>query len=304
VLKQSGNQSIINQLRAAHAFMIDKLDNYIEKVKNLPVTPTVMVRLVALFQQPDRDVDDIVNLMRQDPSLTAEVLRHSNSAYFGHDEPIVDVFEAITRVGFYEVYKTAVAKLGSQTLQAQRGASSADVEKLWRHSSLTAVTSGVIARRTQADEGLAFTAGLLHDVGKIVLSLAEGPKYTAMVRELGEGGPPLQGAEALLFGFGHSEVGARLLAKWGLPEEISVPVLHHHKVCWVEPFERICAVVSLGNIMAHGIDASIPGQPYDSQESLCAMRVLRLEEDDMAALLEDAQSDVKQMAGLLGAAAK
>src|SRR5271170_5267418 len=112
--------------------MTDKLDSYIEKVKDLPTTPTVMVRLVALFQQQDREVDDIVNLMRQDPSLTAEVLRHSNSSYFGHEEPIVDVFEAITRMGFYEVYRTTVAKLGAHTLHRPQSAGGADVEKLWR----------------------------------------------------------------------------------------------------------------------------------------------------------------------------
>jgi putative nucleotidyltransferase with HDIG domain len=283
--------------------MADKLDSYIENVKNLPATPTVMVRLVALFQQPDRDVDDIVNLMRQDPSLTAEVLRHSNSAYFGHDEPIVDVFEAITRVGFYEVYKTAVSKLGSQALQVPKGTSGADVEKLWRHSTATAVTSGVIARRVHEDEGLAFTAGLLHDVGKIVLALGEGAKYAVMMQEAGECGTALAGVEALVFGFGHPEVGGRLLAKWGLPEEISVPVLNHHKVCWVPPFERICAVISLGNIMAHDIDDGIPGKQNDSQEAIGAMRVLQLEEADLAALAEEAKADIARMAGSLGAAA-
>jgi HD-like signal output (HDOD) protein len=110
--------------------MNEKLDRYIEGVKDLPMAPTVLVRLIALFQQPDRDVDGIVELMRQDPSLTAEVLRHSNSAYFGQEEPIVDVFEAVTRVGFYEVYKTAVASLGRR--RCNGGATPAALT--WRNS--------------------------------------------------------------------------------------------------------------------------------------------------------------------------
>jgi putative nucleotidyltransferase with HDIG domain len=284
--------------------MNEKLDRYIEGVKDLPMAPTVLVRLIALFQQPDRDVDGIVELMRQDPSLTAEVLRHSNSAYFGQEEPIVDVFEAVTRVGFYEVYKTAVAKLGSQALQRRGDAGGPDVEKLWRHSATAAAAAGVIARKAQENEGLAFTAGLLHDLGKIVLSAAESGGYALLTKQFENGGLALQRAEAMLYGFGHAEVGGHLLSRWGLPDNITEPVRRHHQLEWAEPFERICAVVSLGNIVAHGEEDAIPAGQYESQEALGAMRVLRLEADDMASLLEDARNDIRRMAGLLGVEAK
>jgi putative nucleotidyltransferase with HDIG domain len=179
-----------------------------------------------------------------------------------------------------------------------------DVEKLWHHSVMAAVSAGVIARKAQENEGLAFTAGLLHDIGKIVLASAEGAKYTALTKEIEDGGSSPEGVEAMLFGFGHAEVGARLLSQWGLPEEISVPVLHHHQVCWVQPHERICAVVSLGNIMAHVAEANIPEKRTDTEEAVCAMDVLQLGEDDMATLLQEAHNDLKRMAGLLGAGAK
>jgi putative nucleotidyltransferase with HDIG domain len=284
--------------------MNDKLDRYIEGIKNLPMAPTVLVRLVVLFQQPDRDVDEIVELMRQDPSLTAEVLRHSNSSYFGHEEPIVDVFEAITRIGFYEVYKTAVARLGSQALQRPQSAGGVEVEKLWRHSAIAAVTAGVIARKVQENEGLAFTAGLLHDVGKMVLSAAEGGIYATLTKESGDSGSSLQRTEAMLFGFGHAEVGGQLLSRWGLPEDITVPVSLHHQVDWAKPYDRVGAVVSLGNFMAHAADDAVPEKQYESPEAVCAMSVLQLGEDDMAVLLEDAQNDIKRMTGLLGVEAK
>jgi len=284
--------------------MNDNLDNYIGKVEHLPATPAVLVKMLALFRQPDRDVDEIVELMRQDPSLTAEVLRHSNSAYFGTETPIVDVFEAIMRMGFYEVYQIAVAKLGSQALSLPQGRCGIDVETLWRHSLTAAATTGVLAKKLGEHEGLAFTAGLLHDVGKIVLASAEGPAYTAMAAEHGMGGSSRQAAEVKLFGFGHSEVGARLLGRWKLPEEISLPVRHHHDVVWPAQFERFCAIVSLGNLMAHAAEDSIPGKQYESEEAVCAMRVLQLGQNDLELLLPDAQSDIKRMTGLLAVAAK
>jgi putative nucleotidyltransferase with HDIG domain len=280
--------------------MNDKLDSYIEKVKHLPAAPTVLVKLVSMFQKPDRDVDEIVELMRQDPSLTAEVLRQSNSAYYGWEEPIVDVFDAITRMGFYEVYQTATARLGSHALRLPPGVSGADVEKLWRHSATAGVTSGVIAQRVQENESLAFTAGLLHDIGKIVLNSAEGAKYGAVINEVGDGGPNLDTTEAMRFGFGHSEVGGRLLSRWGLPDDIWMPVNFHHQVNWPEPIQRICAVISLGNIMAHAAEANVPGNPYESHEAAKAMQLLDLREDDMVAMLDDAREDIEHMTDLLG----
>lgn len=279
--------------------MNDKLNGYVDRVKHLPATPTVLVKLISLFQQPDRDLDEIIQLMRQDPSLTAEVLRQSNSAYFGNEEPIVDVFDAVTRMGVYEVYRTATARLGSQALRLPPGVCGTDVEKLWHHSATTGVTASMIAKQVQDNEGLAFTAGLLHDIGKIVLAAAEGPVYKALTEELGDSGTALDAAEKQQFGFGHAEVGACLLVRWGLPEEICAAVGAHHEAAWPEAFERSCAVVSLGNILAHAADASVPGSHYESPEAVAALRLLGLLEDDLNNMLQEAQEDIARMTEML-----
>jgi len=280
--------------------MNDDLDSYIERVEHLPATPGVVVRLIGLFRQPEHEVDEIVELMRQDPSLTAEVLRHCNSAYFAWEEPIADVFEAIMRLGFYEVYQIAVTMFGLQTLSAPQRAGSIGVKSLWRHSAATAVMAGVIARKVDEPEGMAFTAGLLHDVGKIVLALKAGAAYAAVTDECEKSGAPLQETESKRFGFGHSEVGARLLERWGVPVEISVPVRCHHDASWLPPLERLCAIVSLGNAMAHAADAPSPENQNGPPEARTALRVLRLEQDDMAPLLQDAQKELERFSGLFG----
>lgn len=68
-----------------------RLDSYLNGIDYLPPTPTLMIRLIGLFQQPDRDVDEVIELMRQDPSLTAEVLRRCNTSFFGNEEPVTDI---------------------------------------------------------------------------------------------------------------------------------------------------------------------------------------------------------------------
>jgi putative nucleotidyltransferase with HDIG domain len=284
--------------------MNKNLDGYIGGLKTLPTPPGVLLSLITLFQQPDRDIDDIAELIRQDPSLTAGVLRHANSAYCLPDEPIVEVFEAIAWVGFAQVYQAVLAKLASQSLQLPKGACGIDVDQLWHHSAIAGVCAGAIAKRVGENEGLAFTAGLLHDVGKIVLSLAEGEEYTALAKKVGAGGSAMQEAEEIHFGFGHAEVGASLLGRWGLSKRITEPVARHHQVNCGQPEDKICAVVSLGNIMAHAADGTLLGGDYDSERAASAMRVLRLGQDDLAAILDGAQKDIAQMTGLMGAAAK
>jgi putative nucleotidyltransferase with HDIG domain len=284
--------------------MKDKLDSYIEKVENLPAAPAVLVKLISLFQQPDRDVDQIVELMSRDPSLTAEVLRHANSAYFGNEERIVDVFEAVMRLGFHRVYQTAVAKFGMQALSMPHSSSGIDVAAIWHHAAASAATAGAIAKRVEEAEGVAFTAGLLHDIGKVVMASAEGARYTALANEFVGAGALLEEKETEMFGFAHSEVGARLLEQWGLPEEISVPVRFHHRVDGFPPYERLCAVVSLGDCMAHVAKDKTPGTRYDSKEAVSAMSVLQLGKDDLAQLLQDAQADLERLTKLLSPGAK
>jgi putative nucleotidyltransferase with HDIG domain len=283
--------------------MNKNLDSYINEVKSLPTAPGVLVRLISVFQQPDREVDDIVELILQDPALTAGVLRHANSAFSVPEEPIADVFDAITWVGFSQVYQSVVAKLASQTLQLPKGACGIDVDRLWHHSAMTGVCAGAIAKRVQENESLAFTAGLLHDVGKIVLSLAEGADYVALVEKAGDRGTALAEAEEMAIGFGHAEVGGRLLTRWGLPDNIFEPVRQHHQANWSQPLERISAVVSLSNVMAHAAETSIPGSQYESEVAAGALRVLQLKEDDLASLLKRAEKDFARMAGVMGAVA-
>jgi putative nucleotidyltransferase with HDIG domain len=279
------------------------LDVYIGQIKALPTAPGVLVRLITLFQQPDRHIDDVVALIRQDPSLTAGVLRYANSALFAPETPIVEVFDAIEWVGFSQVYHAVVANLASQILQLTKGACELDVNRLWLHSATAAVYAGAIGKRAGENEGLAFTAGLLHDVGKIVLSLAEGEEYTALLNQF-ISGPQLQSAEEKNFGFSHAAVGARLLKRWELPEAIVEPIRCHHQVEGKQQFERLCAVVSLGNVMAHTGDGAASGEEYaDSEVAVHARTVLRLTTGDLDTIRLASLKDIEAMTDVFGAGA-
>ncbi len=191
-----------------------ELDAYLDRVRHLPPAPTLMIELIKLFCRSDADLGQIVDLLRQDPALTIEVLRRGG--YSGMESPIMDMSEAVFRLGFNEVYQVDCSSAWG-AMNVRRKCPISRSEALRIHSGISAVAAGTLALDVGESEGIAFTAGLLHDVGKLVLALAERDKYMAVMEECRIKGIPLSAGEKSQFGFSHIEVGARLLNRWGVP---------------------------------------------------------------------------------------
>jgi len=174
-----------------------------------------------------------------------------------------------------------------------------DVGSLWRHSVVTAVAAASLARRVQEAEATAFTAGLLHDIGKQVFNSVEGSTYADLVRQTGAFGQSAD-AEQTAFGVTHARIGGRLLARWGLPENVSAAALHHHaSPKLAEPFAQLAAIVSLANILAHQM---IDQADHAPDLQLChpdAVMLLQLSADDVAPLVAEIQSGLERVQSLL-----
>jgi HD-like signal output (HDOD) protein len=149
------------------------IDRYLDRVEQLPPAPLVATQLLGLFNDPDRDIDRIVELVSTDPALTAETLKRCNGTCFVGAEPASDMFEAVTRLGFYEIYCIVVGLIASRTMTQVRSKYSSDATQLWRHTVTTAVIASILAKRVQEAEATAFTAGLLHDIGKLIFISVE-----------------------------------------------------------------------------------------------------------------------------------
>jgi putative nucleotidyltransferase with HDIG domain len=280
---------------------MDNTDHFIDRVQHLPPAPTIITELLALFSDPNRNVDRIVELISLDPSLTAEVLKRCNSAFFRGAEPASGIFEAVTRLGFFEVYSVVTTLVSARTLALARNSTLLDPALLWRHTVTTAVASATIARRAVGSEAVAFTSGLLHDIGKLILVSVEGAAYARVLQQAGTSGAALARAEEVAFGISHAALGARLLTRWGLPRSICLVALHHHHTpAAAAPFERLTAAVQLANEFAHHLTVSPaadtrPGPPGNPE----ALALLQLNADDVALLLEQTVRDLEPIRELL-----
>ncbi len=229
------------------------LDAHIDRVESLPPAPVVLPQLLRLLQEPDTDADRVVELISSDPSLTAAVLRLCNSAYFSSSEPVSDLFEAVLRIGFTSVCQLVVTIVGSRALRSNRKGygGNGDGAGLWRHSVAAALAAKAMAHDAGENEGVVFTAAILHDIGKIVLAQALESSYQRLIREIEVNQSSLLESEAKVLGVQHAEIGGRVLARWNFPDDLVLAVRHHHDPLKALGHERLASYVYLGNLIAH-----------------------------------------------------
>ena len=236
---------------------MDKAEYYIGQVTHLPPAPTLLVELLGLFRDPDRDIDRVVELLSHDPSLTAEILKRCNGAFFGR-APASDMFEAVSRIGFYEVYCMVVGMFGAKTKAMPGVRDAIDSAALWKHTVVTAVAASTLATETNHPQGTAFTAGLLHDIGKLVLASVEGELYGSLLNGASKSGMPFHLAEQKAFGTDHAEIGGLLLERWKLPPEVHRAVRFHHDPVAAGADSHMAVIIHLADWMAHGFEAKTP----------------------------------------------
>jgi len=147
------------------------------------------------------------------------------------------------------------------------------------------VAARVLAQAAGESTAAAFTAGLLHEVGKVIMVSADESGYAELVLNARMFKRPVVVIEKEQFGFDHAEAGARLLLRWNLPPNIVAAVHHHHELAGAEPSERLAATIHLANLIAHGTGEKFAGVPKGMENATASMAMLQLTQKNVAALL-------------------
>ena len=227
------------------------VEDYLRNLRHLPPAPRVVPDLMRLLSKPDVDSSQVVKMISYDASLTVNVLRICNSAYFGAAMPTSDLQEAVTRLGFQQVYQLVAAATGARLLSPAQPGYGLEQGELWKHSVASAVAAQLIARKLGDNENLVFTATLLHDIGKTILSHSLNGAYSTIVLETDLNEYSLLEAETKLLGVNHAEVGGQLLQRWKFPSNVVAAVWFHHTPKGAAPHQRLASYVYLGNMIAY-----------------------------------------------------
>jgi len=191
-----------------------------------PMLPAARAGALSMMQDDDVRMDDLASLIRADPGLTLVLLRAANSAASASRRRIEDTRDALVRIGLQATKRVVAAAVVGAAFK-DIGECGIDEDAFWAHSLAVAVIaeSSVETHRLRP---VAFSAGLLHDVGRLVLG-ASIPGVYETLSERARSEPMVLGAEAALFGEDHAKAGGRLLSIWGVSDEIAATVSRHHE---------------------------------------------------------------------------
>ena len=267
-------KSIVNRAISLRTLLEDNsLKSIISEMDTLPSLPTLYLEMTEELQSPEPSIQKVGQIIARDPAMTAKILQLANSAFFGLRRRISSPSDAVSYLGLDHVQHLFLA-VHAFSQFTPPPTSSFSIELLWEHSLNTAALAKSIAKEEEASKSIvedAFTSGLLHDIGKLMLacklarSYAEAA-YVAKMRSI-----PLWFAEQEALSVTHAEVGAYLLGLWGLPDSIVESVAYHHKPAAC-PNIGFCALTALhaadfqtSNQSFAGIPSPLPDMKYLSE---------------------------------------
>ncbi len=278
---------------------MENLDKYINDLKTLPPAPKVLAQLLVHLNRKEVHSGEIIELIALDPALTAKVLQRCNSAAAGLSWSVSGLEEGVTHLGFDAIYQLVAVVVGEGILGAEQRGYGLGPGDLWEHSVTTAVSARVIARNFSGNENLVFTAGLLHDIGKLVLGTFLEKARQPILVKTGVAGISLIEAEKAVLGADHAEVGGRLLARWSFPENLIRAVRFHHNPSRARPHDQLAAFVHLGDVFAHSLGKPKPFEAFAGAVRPEAMQIVGIRGAEIEPLLLEAESALKQCPGFL-----
>ncbi|HTS18821.1 MAG TPA: HDOD domain-containing protein [Verrucomicrobiae bacterium] len=274
------------------------LDDYINSAHHLVPAPQVLPQILPLLNQPDADSKKVVDLISYNQSLTANVLRVCNSAFFSRGTPIDNLQHAVTRLGFRQIYEIVVTVLSSVTLARPQKGYGVEANELWEHSVTTAVAAQFVASDAQVDQQVVFTAAILHDIGKIILSLAlEDFRDKVVLETEANGLSPIE-IEMKLLGVNHAEVGGRLLERWKLPQNLVSAVRYHHHPAAAGDDQRLAACVYLGDFVAYFMGQGYGRHSLDLKARDETLKILKLSAECLPQYVSATFGKLKEVKGM------
>jgi putative nucleotidyltransferase with HDIG domain len=227
--------------------------------------PALCKQVLTHMNDPNMDFKSLAETVRYDPGMTANILKLANSSYFGTTRKIESLQAAMVRLGAHQLFQMAVATGVAKLLNRRLAGYGLESSEFLRHSVWAAVAAEELARQMEGPPpDMLFTAGLLHDIGKVVMDEFMNAQSADIRADMGNSTASFDGIEEKVFGLTHAEVGAEVLDQWNLPEALVAAVRCHHIPDQAGDHSRLTMLVHLADMLAYseGMGTGLDGMRY------------------------------------------
>ncbi len=269
------------------------LEVLVGRIAHLPSLPPVVHRLIEVTQDPDASIEMVERVIRTDQSLTAKVLQLVNSAFFALSGRVSTVRHAVVILGFEALRNTALAVCTYEYLSGCGRNEQFDKRAFWEH----AAAVGILAKRIAAAAGAAkpdeaFVAGLLHDLGKVVLDEYFPAEFAAALAACRRREIALETCEEEALGFNHCFAGAAVARKWRFPPQLVEAIGRHHDSA---PYDVLSASVMLADAAATAWRLGASGDPLLHPISAAVWQHIELDEAALGRTVEGSRDEIAQV---------
>jgi len=239
------------------------LRTQLKKIKQLPTLPAVYYNLQKLLSDPDTSAKQIGSVIEKDQSLSSQILRIVNSAFYGFPRKISTISEGVVILGFREIHHLSLSISVIDLFKESNNANRLDHTLFWKHSLAVAICANIIARKAGVKKvenpEIAFVAGLLHDIGILILDqYLRDLFYTSFLFKKKKNLYYVD-AEKEAIGFTHQEVGQFLTEYWNLPANlVLIPGHHHRPIAFKNSTSdfALLSIINLAEVLTHAVDLS------------------------------------------------
>lgn len=273
----------------------------VKSIEGLPSFPSTHAEILKLTKSDDASSDDIADKLQLDPGLLATLFKLVNSSAYGFNKQVKDLSLAVTLLGLEEIANLVLAAQVFDKLGNYDGGAGLDLNEFWRHSVGTAFVARAVARKLNTEVESAFLAGMMHDLGKIILDRYFDDYYKAVFEVIAGEDITIAQAEKEILGVTHAAVGGQLAEEWKFPKNYLNAIAYHHDVRSAPRYQRLVCIIHLADIICRQLKYGNGGDEQDPEPEEAALDRFSLGGRGMNILVEVAQEELEGAESFLSA---
>lgn len=239
-----------------------KILDTLRNIRNLPTLPNVVMEIMRLCDDPNSNTREIAALIENDPVLTTKVLKLVNSSYFGLSKELYSVNQALVLIGYNNMKNLILSTSMLRMFNDDKKVGSFSRQELWKHSIGVGIVARFLSKRYRlGNMEQAFVAGLIHDVGKVIIDWFFHDQFVTIINLVDQESCWIREAEQRVLRVTHEEIGSYLATRWHLPDVFRETIAYHHDPKSADQHQSLAAVVQVSDSIIRQLKVGYGGDP-------------------------------------------